>query len=219
MAMKRKVIGATGAVLAATVSLGLMSAPAQAMTTLPGLKSFGVIESAWKEVSSVDLPGLAGGVQGLCVVADSCATRLWIPASGEFTGLNLVSAARTGSKANAKQRLADIRVGDKAKFAANETPVSVTWTKVKFNKKQKKANKGVTAWFSVVTGGGDTMKIGMAVKDKRIAYFAGVPDYYATEAQFVAPLVRVVKAKSKLPLATGATKGLYGALSKLTKGE
>lgn len=214
--MNRLVVGTIGTVVAGTVSLGLMITPAQAVT-LPNLESYDVISSTWKEYTAADfaaLPGgLPGGLSALCVVGDSCPTRFWSTTAGRPLVVSVESAARTKTKTDAKLRLADVRRIDKQKFGTLNSPI--TWSKVKFPKKQRPSVKGVKAWYASVVSDGQIFKMGMAVKGKRIAYFAGMPDYYATKAQFVGPLVRLVKSKSTLPRTSGPAKGFSGTVSRV----
>lgn len=210
--MKRRGIAATGAVLVGALSIGLLATPAQA-AGLPGLDKFGVAASPWRELSAADIPDYPGGIPATCVFGDSCLTRFWIPTEG-FAAVTLESAAKTATKGEAKARLAQVRVLDQTKFA--ESGTILTWKKVKFPKKQKKANKGVSAWVGTTPlDSGAKFRMAMTVKNKRIAYFAGIPDYYKTNAQLVTPLAKVVRSKSALPRVVGTTKGLAGVLTTL----
>ena len=85
----------------------------------------------------------------------------------------------------------------------------LVWKKVKAPKKgaAKKALKGVTAWSSVISPFGYSIRFTVAMKGKRIAYAAGPTAPGGTAVKGAATLAKVVRSKAKLPLLVGAARG------------
>ena len=208
--MRRTVGIAVGTVLASSVVVGGLSAPAQA-ATLPGLAAFGISPVGYAAPPADEVSGIPGGVESFCMLGASCPT-IFMGSTDESGRGFLESAGTTKSKKQAAKRLSQARSVDKVGLA--EQGISITWAKIKLSKAAKA--KGIRAWAaSRPLDNGLKAKLIMAQSGRRIAYVVASPDGALSNAKFSTPLIKLVAGKKKLPELTGPVSGMYGALQKI----
>jgi len=208
--MRRTVGIAVGTVLASSVVVGGLSAPAQA-ATLPGLAAFGISPVGYVVPTAGQVAELPGGIESLCMLGSSCPTT-FLGSSDESGKAFIESAGTTKSKKQAGKRLSQARSADKVGLA--KQGISITWSKIKLKKAAKA--KGIKAWAALLPQDtGQPAKLLMAQSGKRIAYVVAIPDSPVSNAKFGAPLIKLVAGKKKLAALTGPVSGFYGTVIRL----
>lgn len=201
---------AFGTLLASSVVVGGLSAPAQA-ATLPGLAAFGISPVGYFAPTADQVAAFPGGLESLCMLGSSCLTT-FLGSSDESGKAFLESAGSTKSKKQAGKRLSQARSADKVGLAGQG--VSITWSKIKLKKAAKA--KGVKAWAaSLPQDTGEPAKLLMAQSGKRIAYVVAIPDARVSNVKFGAPLIKLVAGKKKLAALSGPVGGFYGTVINL----
>lgn len=208
--MRRSVGVAVGTVLASSVVVGRLSAPAQA-ATLPGLVAFKISPIGYAAIPPDKLAEVPGGIDSFCMLGLSCPT-LFYGNSDESGKAFFESAGTAASKKDASKRLSHIRAADRTGLAQQQS--QITWRKIKLKKAIKA--KGVKAWSaSFPQDTGQPAKLVMAQSGKRIAYVIAVPDAAVSSAKFSAPLIKLVAGKKKLAKLSGPSVGFYGTVIKM----
>ena len=208
--MRRTVGIAVGTVLASSVVVGGVSAPAHAVS-LPGLADFGISPLGYVTPTADQVAGLPGGIESLCMLGSSCPT-IFLGSSDQSGRAFFESAGTTKSKKQAGKRLSQARSADKIGLA--QQGISITWSKIKLKKAAKA--KGIKAWAaSLPQDTGQPAKLLMAQSGKRIAYVVAIPDARVSNVKFGAPLIKLVAGKKKLSALAGPVGGFYGTVIRL----
>ena len=208
--MRRTVGIAVGTVLASSVVVGGLSAPAHAVS-LPGLADFGISTLGYVTPTAEQVAGLPGGIESLCMLGSSCPT-IFLGSSDQSGKAFFESAGTTKSKKQAGKRLSQARSADKIGLA--QQGISITWSKIKLKKAAKA--KGIKAWAaSLPQDTGQPAKLLMAQSGKRIAYVVAIPDARVSNVKFGAPLIKLVAGKKKLSALAGPVGGFYGTVIRL----
>lgn len=208
--MRRTVGIAVGTVLASSVVVGGLSAPAHAVS-LPGLADFGISPLGYVTPTAEQVAGLPGGIESLCMLGSSCPT-IFLGSSDQSGKAFFESAGTTKSKKQAGKRLSQARSADKIGLA--QQGISITWSKIKVKKAAKA--KGIKVWAaSLPQDTGQPAKLLMAQSGKRIAYVVAIPDARVSNVKFGAPLIKLVAGKKKLSALAGPVGGFYGTVIRL----